>query len=529
MKRKIIIITLCICILMLGGCKKNVKNEKYSLKTTGKTYKGVYTGLMVDGKPTGKGTFKKGTKKDKNYFEYTGTFKNGKIKGKGKIINNSFKCSVKINKDETKELVGEYEGQGVDGIPNGKGSFRFKTIEDKDYIFYKGEFKNGKIYGDGELFANTYKCSIKNNKNGKIECEGKYNGKTTDCIPNGDGRFEGNDDKNKDYICYDGNWNDGEISDKGTLVYNAYVFKLKNSKNEETEYIGKYSGSSTKGIPDGEGVFEYNKGDNYIEYNGTWKNGKIEPKGELKTNLYTIVSDKKMTGEYEGETIDRLPSKKGVFSSKIDNKKYKYDGDWKNGLFNGKGTMKINSLTLKGKFRNTGFNLPLANYISLLGTSFKDSDDYNMSNMIEFNLNDDLYNFINRNEKVFLKHDKKEAEKLVNKKFKMNNFIRDTSAYSPCLIRGKKALLASDSCDISGKFNRDLNYLSVWYDTNQNFNGGYEMYYFGKLSDDMLYGNPFVNVYFLPVGINVIEGDKGSKLYTICGIAAYIEKSKIVY
>ena len=115
---------------------------------------------------------------------------------------------------------------------------------------------------------------------------------------------------------------------------------------EEMELFGYYTGSVLNGLPDGEGGFDYLKGESYLSYQGAWKSGEISGEGELKSNVYVVHFqngiDRK--GIYDGSVTDGIPCGYGEFNAvNSEGVHYKYSGEWNDGLFDGQGKMFFDS------------------------------------------------------------------------------------------------------------------------------------------------------------------------------------------
>jgi len=148
----------------------------------------------------------------------------------------------------------KYEGEIVNGVPNGQG-----TMTCCDGVKYVGGYKDGEKNGQGtETFPDG----------------GKYVGEFRDGKRHGQGTFTWSDGQ-KDV----GEFKDGLQNGQGTETYpngQKYVGEFKD---------GKYHGQGTYSYPDGRkkmGEFREGKGWNVIGYdqNGNekikWVNGKIE-------------------------------------------------------------------------------------------------------------------------------------------------------------------------------------------------------------------------------------------------------------
>ncbi len=113
-----------------------------------------------------------------------------------------------------KKLTGSYTGQLSKGVPEGNGQFVSKT---KNRTFnYNGEWKNGKLAGNGKLTDTKYVAHFPD-----VEHTGKYTGDTADGKPNGAGEFTAvatfNDEDLK--YTYKGEWKDGIFNGQGVQKF----------------------------------------------------------------------------------------------------------------------------------------------------------------------------------------------------------------------------------------------------------------------------------------------------------------------
>ena len=198
------------------------------------------------------------------------------IKIKDQIIKNSnnnikmVPAAINNNSNsENKKIVikkyifedGEYEGEIKEGLPHGKGSYKYKNGDE-----YVGEFKNGYFDGNGEHTT----------KKGE-----KYSGQFKK------GKREGNG------ICkrlngeeYCGYWKDNKKDGKGKYIFSNGDF---------------YQGEFKEDMFHGQGTLFYSSGNKTI---GTWKNNKrngieflFNSKGEIFLHIYennTLIQEKKL-------------------------------------------------------------------------------------------------------------------------------------------------------------------------------------------------------------------------------------------
>lgn len=234
---------------------------------------------------------------------------------------------------------------------------------------YKGELKDGKYEGVGELSYSgqlVYKGDFKN---------GEYDGKGTFYYP--DRTLEATKvaepTENVNRIHYEGEFKQGMFHGQGTSYFEIY-FPEENSSYKGIQYQGKfrydqYSGYGTEydmkgniinqgyflageamsyegnkdqdGLMDGEGTLKNLEGD--LMYEGTFKHGELEGKG----TLYEPQNSWKYTGEFKDDQFD------GTGKVYVNDKLY-YEGEFKEGLKEGEGTLYTadEKVLYKGLFKN---------------------------------------------------------------------------------------------------------------------------------------------------------------------------------
>lgn len=146
---------------LAGNGTLNTNNYSFDVEKV--KWIGAYSGAVVDGLPNGEGTFKA---KDNNHgvYEYTGNWQKGIPCGKGKLLANKYVVHFdefdKIGKYNGDVLDGKPSGQGTftaktddgeeytytgewkNGIYNGQGVLKFTNGK---HGIYDGKFVNGKF------------------------------------------------------------------------------------------------------------------------------------------------------------------------------------------------------------------------------------------------------------------------------------------------------------------------------------------------------------------------------------------------
>lgn len=123
-------------------------NRPLTVTLAGKEYSGTYIGSGIDGVINGIGEFTY-TDSDGLAINYQGTFENGQIVGIGEARN--LPLTV-IYQDH--EYPGIYNGDFSDDAPNGMGIFYSEN--DEIYLSYDGNWTNSSFSGEGILSTNNY-------------------------------------------------------------------------------------------------------------------------------------------------------------------------------------------------------------------------------------------------------------------------------------------------------------------------------------------------------------------------------------
>lgn len=105
----------------------------------------------------------------------------------------------------------------------------------------------------------------------------------------------------------------------------------------ETQYVGEFSGTTEKKIPNGVGTFVSADG---LTYSGNWENGLPVNICSMELDGYTVkIAGKSYMGLYKGDAVDALPNGNGEFIFSDENTSVTYIGEWESGEPNGEGTL----------------------------------------------------------------------------------------------------------------------------------------------------------------------------------------------
>ncbi len=231
MKRKILLILSLIIMSLCCGCSKEVSNESIKLTLGTQSYTATYTGLLENRKPS----------------------------GEGKITINDYDVTI-----DGVNIVGIYEGDSIDGYPDGNGTF--KATNDDFNFSYKGEWKDGFIEGIGFIDYDKYVVHFID-----VDREGHYVGDTLDGEASGYGIFTAQNDYGEKYT-HDGLWEEG--------------------------------------LPNGYGRRYFDNGE--IDYSGIFKDGEFEP--TLINILYSMAAfDGDLSFDLSDEEVSFIEDNSFIF------------------------------------------------------------------------------------------------------------------------------------------------------------------------------------------------------------------------
>lgn len=201
-------------------------------------------------------------------------------------------------------------------------------------------------------------------------------------------------------------------------------------KFQEKDYEGKYTGVFESNKANGEGTFEYKDGDDYLTYEGNFKDGQFNDNGTLKTNLLKVdLTEVTRTGEYEGDVVNGVPNGEGEFTAVNDEgKKYTYTGEWKDGTWDGQGSRSFEEKDYhckeEGNFENGEFKPTiLQNYIALGTVEPK------------YVPTEKAKNFLTTHENLFPTKNKKKAEKYTKNNLQYKHVNKNPDNYGDQLIK----------------------------------------------------------------------------------------------
>lgn len=261
-----------------------------------------------------------------------------------------------------------------------------------------------------------------------------------------------------------------------------YEFSWESMADEVYDFDGKYTGTISDKVPNGQGKYEA---------------------GE---------KDKAGYFYYEGEWLDGVPSGEGTLH-RVNNsgEKYTYTGNFKNGMFDGYGEWiwDIAGYWKKiGNFSEGVFKPSLAELVAMHGTA-EDSCEYKLA--------DSYVKFLNENEELFTAKDR-EVNKAIIKKagsFDVKEFKKDSLGFAPEIVKVSDLIVIQIKSYYGYYEEKETELLLADYEDY------YKIYYSGN-AEGIVEGD-VVDLYFLPVGYSTYETVSKTSNYAISGQAALIE------
>ncbi len=445
-KRVSVFFALVLCLALCGCGPKEVTEADFLLELDGVSIEGSYTGTLTQNLPNGTGRFDAGS------FVYNGSWVDGKLSGNGSITG----LEMKIPYGE-KTYTGTYEGEVVDGIPQGHGIF----TETEGGFAYEGMWSDGATIGTGTVTELAYILNYN-----EEDFRGIYSGGVENGVLQGKGSFSGTSVLGG--LTYDGGWTVGQFSGEGTLVCPNMNFFF-----EGFDYTGSYNGGVLDGKPNGEGLFTYESLGDFFLYTGTWAEGEMAGKGTMNTSLYVLhAKDSLQTGTYEGSTVDGKASGTGTFSAtNYNGDDYIYIGEWKDGLCHGQGLRRYDNKGFKvekGTFTEGEFTPTPFEFLTILG-----NDEDSM-----FKITAGAGDILRKYPDVFTKGTLDGTPLKVDSDFTYGAYIKDPDAAGGVIFgRGELSVLS-----IYQNHLWDTDY-SLLVAANADRTRYYSTYFFGKLED----------------------------------------------
>lgn len=334
----------------------------------------------------------------------------------GMIVFTLVGCTKKVENEKLsitvseKQITGTYSGETEEEQASGKGIF-----EDNGSLSIDGEFEGGKLVS-GTVKNLPYILKLNNQ-----DYSGLYSGVYNNGA-NGRGEFALQNDSSQ--VLLEGEFREG-ILEEGKVSGFPITCEITG-----LSYSGKYTGEITHGEITGEGEFKASG----VDYIGTFKGGQLEGKGELKNSIYVVdFSGISRKGKYDGETVNGRAEGNGKFTAKNSyGIKYSYEGEWKNGLYNGNGCQVFNEKSYyieNGNFKDGEYTPTPKECFNALGTRKEAS----------YNISDKAMEFIDSNEYLFVGEKTalvlKKARQFTNNKLSYEKYKGDPSEYGNKLMK----------------------------------------------------------------------------------------------
>jgi hypothetical protein len=218
-------------------------------------------------------------------------------------------------------------------------------------------------------------------------------------------------------------------------------------KYEDEELEGLFTGSIFNNLPEGSGKFTYEDKGDYFEYSGDWKAGEMSGQGTVDSNCFVIhFPEVDREGSYKGDVVNGVPDGNGDFSAiNGENVKYDYSGNWKDGLYEGKGHLEYDSddyWTLDGNFEGAEFFPSVADLYVAAGTMKTSA----------FSISSKEYEYISSHENLFTGKVQEVDDSFISKDFKYEQFSKNTNAYELSIIKvsGLSVIQVFEEQDVYG-------------------------------------------------------------------------------
>lgn len=285
-----------------------------------------------------------------------------------------------------------------------------------------------------------------------------------------------------------------------------------NLKYQDTDYAGTYTGGVQDKLPNGEGVFTFDDGENTFNYTGTWSAGNMSGKGKLTASKFLIkFTDVDRLGHFEGEVMEGVPEGKGTFSATTDEGiKYSYNGNFKNGKLNGFGEQRYEENEdfndKIGTFTDNEFTPTSTELFAYLGEN-KDSK-YGIRSMADA--------FLSAHKEIFVNHTSEGLDDLTDPEYRYEVYAKSPDKY------GDKLLKLSGLHVVQAAEFEMFNYKEVTFILAQDEN--YNAYYIYYIGTTDVYEGDYISAYVLPLDYFTYKSVSGNEVWAIACAAANITK-----
>ncbi len=335
------------------------------------------------------------------------------------------------------------------------------------------------------------------------ELTGSYTGHIIGGKPDGEGTFEFVDGDN--VTRYSGTFTGGSITGSGTLELPEYTISF-----QDNEYVGTFSGEVSEGIPEGTGSFFYEDSENYLRYTGLFVEGQPTWTGDIDTNKFTInIVTYSKDGSYNGHITDGIPDGQGSFTTVNSmGYEYNYDGEWKNGSWDGSGIWSFTDPEVTfdhiGTFKNFVFTPDFAELVNSLGTW----------NSMPYEVKPTSYAFMKSHMNLFPVSDVAALSNYLDETVEYKHLAKSIDPYLEKVVKTRGSIIDIYENSIDDETQKFLYSEMLLYDGNGDCWWGF---YPGSLD---YYEGDNITVYGLPIGAssfpNVSGGTTRVQVLALC-------------
>ena len=294
--------------------------------------------------------------------------------------------------------------------------------------------------------------------------------------------------------------------DAGTTEVNEIPYTVNFSGKS---YSGTYSGTVEDNMPADNGTFVADMPKGCFEYTGSWEKGQIIGDGTIKNSEFEIVLNNGASriGNYEGTLIAGKPDGFGTFTTKNDEGvTWNYTGEWKDGLFNGKGIFKLeNGYLEEGTFTNGDFTPTPAEFLL-----------YTAESCYGVSVDADTKSLVKKLEPFIIEGDISEYQEEIEREFDFDDFLKHPEEYSAKVFQLPGYIIQTGPDDY---FPGIESAYAIFRQPEKN-NAVYLTYNYGHISNDIKNYN--VSMTIVPLGEYAFQNGSGNDVTCIlCAVISY--------
>lgn len=279
-------------------------------------------------------------------------------------------------------------------------------------------------------------------------------------------------------------------------------------------YEGAFSGSVEKGVPvDGKGRFVSGAegSGNYFLYDGNWKDGMISGAGTMTDESYEIeLSVGKRTGKYTGDVENGIANGNGKFESQNSSGiEWYYEGNWKNGKMNGQGKAVFKNGeggVQEGTYTDNEFTPTLVERIQEFGTRGSDRCQYVLS--------DSEKDFIMNNASILMGKDLSGLSDKIDKSFSVEQFKKNPNSFSPAFVAVENTSIVQIS-----EYEESGDTITFCIADTEDYETTLYLYMIGSSKDAV--ENSTADICFLPLDYTTYKNASDSEVWAIAGVAVF--------